>query len=107
MSNHISWLDILFIGSVYGGRIPITKFFMNNRCTFDMPAWIAWTAKIIPTHGVELAWLDEFPNGEVGNVAFFWVEFDAGTSHEVVEVEMGKFGPFSGCFRGENGWRVV
>ena len=34
MSNHISWLDILFIGSVYGGRIPITKFFMKQNLIY-------------------------------------------------------------------------
>ncbi|WP_037971941.1 acetyltransferase [Succinivibrio dextrinosolvens] len=34
LSNHISWLDILFIGAVYGGRIPITKFFMKQNLIY-------------------------------------------------------------------------
>ncbi len=34
LSNHISWLDILFIGTVYGGQIPITKFFMKHSLIY-------------------------------------------------------------------------
>ena len=40
LSNHISWLDILFIGAVYGGRIPITKFFMKQNLIWkNKKAW--------------------------------------------------------------------
>ena len=29
ISNHISWLDILFIGCVYKGNVPTTKFHLQ------------------------------------------------------------------------------
>ena len=32
--NHISWLDILFIGCVYKGNIPTTKFFMKHSLIY-------------------------------------------------------------------------
>lgn len=34
MSNHISWLDILFIGCVYKGHIPTTKFFLKHSLIY-------------------------------------------------------------------------
>ncbi len=34
ISNHISWLDILFIGCVYKGNVPTTKFFMKHSLIY-------------------------------------------------------------------------
>ena len=34
ISNHLSWLDILFIGMIYHGKIPITKFFMKHSLIY-------------------------------------------------------------------------
>lgn len=34
ISNHLSWVDILFIGMIYSGRIPITKFFMKHSLIY-------------------------------------------------------------------------
>ncbi len=34
MSNHLSWLDILLIGNIYGNRVPITKFFMKQNLIY-------------------------------------------------------------------------
>ncbi|MBQ9275868.1 MAG: 1-acyl-sn-glycerol-3-phosphate acyltransferase [Succinivibrio sp.] len=34
MSNHLSWADIIVIGNLYRGRIPITKFFMKHSLIY-------------------------------------------------------------------------
>lgn len=34
ISNHLSWVDILFIGMIYHGKIPITKFFMKHSLIY-------------------------------------------------------------------------
>ncbi len=34
ISNHLSWVDILFIAMIYHGRIPITKFFMKHSLIY-------------------------------------------------------------------------
>ena len=34
ISNHLSWVDILFIAMIYHGRIPITKFFMKRSLIY-------------------------------------------------------------------------
>lgn len=34
ISNHLSWADILFIGMIYHGKIPITKFFMKHSLIY-------------------------------------------------------------------------
>lgn len=34
ISNHLSWADILFIGCVYKGNVPVTKFFMKQNLIY-------------------------------------------------------------------------
>ena len=34
VSNHLSWVDILFIGMIYHGKIPTTKFFMKHSLIY-------------------------------------------------------------------------
>ena len=68
------------------------KFGVNDARAFDMPAGVAGAVEIIPLHRMVLFWLDEFPEGEIGWVAFFGIEVDAGASLLVFEVEMGEVG---------------
>lgn len=46
--NHISWLDILFIGCVYKGNIPTTKFFMKHSLIYIPFAGLACYALGMP-----------------------------------------------------------
>ena len=48
ISNHISWLDILFIGCVYKGNIPTTKFFMKHSLIYIPFAGLACYALGMP-----------------------------------------------------------
>ena len=34
ISNHLSWADILFIGCIYKGNVPVTKFFMKQNLIY-------------------------------------------------------------------------
>lgn len=34
ISNHISWTDIIMIGSIFGAKIPITKFFLKHSLIY-------------------------------------------------------------------------
>lgn len=34
ISNHLSWADILVISMLYGGKLPITKFFMKHSLIY-------------------------------------------------------------------------
>ena len=34
ISNHLSWADILVISMIYGGKLPITKFFMKHSLIY-------------------------------------------------------------------------
>ena len=48
ISNHISWLDILFIGCVYKGNVPTTKFFMKHSLIYIPFAGLACYALGMP-----------------------------------------------------------
>ena len=48
ISNHISWLDILFIGCIYRGNIPTTKFFMKHSLIYIPFAGLACYALGMP-----------------------------------------------------------
>lgn len=65
---------------------------MDDRGAFEVPAWVAWAAEIVPAHGVMFVRLDEFPESKVGGMALGVAEFDAGTGLEMLEVEMGEVG---------------
>ncbi|MGN0902701.1 MAG: acetyltransferase, partial [Succinivibrio sp.] len=48
ISNHLSWLDILFIGCVFKGNIPTTKFFMKHSLIYIPFAGLACYALGMP-----------------------------------------------------------
>lgn len=58
ISNHISWLDILFIGCVYKGKIPTTKFFMKHSLIYIPFAGLACYALGMP-------FLRRYPKGKL------------------------------------------
>ncbi len=48
ISNHLSWLDILFMGCVFKGNIPTTKFFMKHSLIYIPFAGLACYALGMP-----------------------------------------------------------